>query len=198
MNHPVPLHLTFSDSLTVANTQQEVCAPAVSFSDFNNRKDRQAAQSTVLCLCWKSKWRKETPFLLRTAGGMLTGEVTLLGKWMNVLHIKKGPLGFRHEGTTFFRNVGGKFRGPTTSYVPLRDLQTSHSHSVLPDSSLLVTTLRSRNSSVSVVTWLRNGCLLWVAVHCRNVCYLLRTGDRARRQFCFHLQYFKNPVNCLN
>ena len=36
MNHPVPLYLTFSDPLITANIQ-ELFAPTVTFSDFNDR-----------------------------------------------------------------------------------------------------------------------------------------------------------------
>ena len=50
--------------------------------------------------------------------------------------------------------------------------------------SLLVTTLRSGDSAVSIVIRLRNGCLLWAAVHWSNVCYRLRKADMARRQAC--------------
>ena len=86
----------------------------------------------------------------------------------------------RDEGNTSFRNVSYDLSSATTSNEPLRELQTLYSHSVLPDFSLLVTTLPSGNSAVSVVT--TDGCLLWAAVHCRNVCYRLRKGDMARGQ----------------
>jgi len=78
----------------------------------------------------------------------------------------------------FFRNVCYDLKSATSSTVPLRDLQTSHSLSVLPDFSLLVRTLRSGDRAVSIATRLRNGCLLFTA----GMCYRLRKGDMARRQ----------------